>query len=465
MSSRSGSRRHSLAARLTLWYAGSAFALVLCASLFLTWALRAILAQEDYQTLDAQIARIESAVRARSTALQDEVDAAWQAHRYLPVMLRVLDAGGRVVGETRGMPQVLGTVDFPAPAPEPIGVDRRVGGRLFRLVSRSVAVDGGPTYLVQAALERSEEEVVLSRFGMRAAATLVVALALSAAIGVLIARRGVRPVIRIAEQLREIRPSRLRERVTVDGAPREIAELADTANEMLARLEDSFARLGRFSADIAHELRTPLNNLRGELEVGLGRARTPDEYRDALGSSLEECARLGRIIDGLLFLARADHPAAQIRRDRVDVTRELEAMREFYDAAASESEVRLDVVADGSVAVEADRTLLQRALGNLIENALAHTPRGGTVRIVAARAGGSVRLQVSDTGPGIPPEHLPHVFERFYRVEQDRSAASGGVGLGMAIVKSIVELHGGKARISSAVGRGTSVELDLPAAN
>lgn len=231
---------------------------------------------------------------------------------------------------------------------------------------------------------------------------------------------------------------------------------------MLMRLEDAFTRLRRFSADIAHELRTPVNNLRGEAEVALGKARTADDYRAVLASSLEECARLARLIDTLLFLARAESPHTKLTYEDLDVARELQRLQAFYAPAAEEAGIALTITSTVEMALRGDRTLLHRALGNLIENALTYTPTGGRITLTAERQDGQVTITVADSGRGIPAEHLPCVFDRFHRVEQARSNAEGHVGLGLAIVRSIAVLHGGTAAIASTVGQGTSVTLRLP---
>ena len=299
---------------------------------------------------------------------------------------------------------------------------RSAGNRTFRLLSaRTVA--GPPTHencLVQAALDTTYEENLVAGYRRR------LWLVLGA------------------------------------GLPAELSVLAATFNEMLDRLEDAFSRLSRFSSDIAHELRTPIHNLRGEVEVALGRARSPEEYREVLASSLEECQRLSRMIDNLLFLARAENPETQIVREPVDVSRELRAVRKFYEAAASEASVCLAVAAPEALTVDLDRTLFQRSVGNLIENSLTHTPRGGAINLSAAVEDGNVLVSVSDTGCGIPAEDLPRVCDRFHRVDRARSKHTGGVGLGLAIVKSIATLHGGTLRIDSELGRVTRVTLSFP---
>src|SRR5208283_2206391 len=238
--------------------------------------------------------------------------------------------------------------------------------------------------------------------------------------------------------------------------------------QMLDRLEESFERISRFSADIAHDLRTPVNNIRGEAEVALARARSADEYRDVIESCLEEAVRLSDLIGDLLFLARAESPVTHLRRERVDVGELVGGVREYYEASAADSGVSLTTtVADEPVIAELDRTLLQRAVGNLVSNALAHTPPGGAV-VLGTSADFSntdfstIRIEVSDTGVGIPAEALPRVFDRFFRVDSSRSQGSGGTGLGLAIVQSIALLHGGNVEISSQPGQGTRVTLHVP---
>jgi two-component system heavy metal sensor histidine kinase CusS len=283
-----------------------------------------------------------------------------------------------------------------------------------------------------------------------------------AGIGFQIARRGIRPIHHIAETAGRIRPTNLCERIRRDGLPAELLTLADTFNQMLDRLEESFVRLSRFSADLAHELRTPVYSLRGEVEVALSRSRTPEEYREVLGSNLEECGRLAHMIDRLLFLARAENPETQVKKEPCDVGQELATICEFYGLTANEAGVRLAVAIGNEIRADLDRSLFQRAVGNLVANALAHTPPGGTVTLTATGDDTSTRVEVVDTGCAIPAAHLPHVFDRFYRADPTRSSKNGSVGLGLAIVKSIAELHGGTVAIASEAGRGTCVTLTFP---
>jgi two-component system heavy metal sensor histidine kinase CusS len=311
-------------------------------------------------------------------------------------------------------------------------------------------------------MDRRLEKELQTAYRKNLFLVLAPALLLCAAVGYQIARRGIRPIHTITETARRIRPTNLSERITPDGLPAELLMLADTFNQMLDRLEQSFARLSRFSADIAHELRTPVYSLRGEVEVALGKPRSLEEYQEVLASNLEECGRLARLIDRMLFLARAENPETQVTQEQCDVGAELATVCEFYSLPATEAGVRLAVAVDKKVQGNLDRSLFQRAVGNLVANALAHTPAGGTVTLTATGDDASTRVEVVDSGRGIPAGHLPHVFDRFYRADPTRSSKNGSVGLGLAIVRSITELHGGAVEIASEVGRGTRVTLIFP---
>lgn len=461
----------SLAARLTAWYTGSAFLLILLATGFLYWALLTNLDQEDDQFLADKIHVLRVLLREKFTGVADlarEVELETGAGRTVPVFIRILDYEGKALLETPGMNARLTPALFPPPGPvdgEPnAGVEvEPAAGQSFRLLAARVAgpAPSGAPFVVQVALDRTHEEALLASYRRNLALVLTVALGGCAFAGYRIARRSLRPLADITEAARRIRSTTLSERLDLE-LPAELSILAARFNEMLDRLEESFTRLGRFSADIAHELRTPVNNLRGEVEVALGKPRSAEEYREVLGSSLEECGRLTRIIDSLLFLARAESPRARIAGEWIDVGHELAAARDFYEAAAAEAGVRLEVQSAEGVAAEVDRTLLQRAVGNLVANALDHTPAGGVITLTARNDGRQICLEVADTGRGIPPEHLPHVLDRFYRADQARTSASGRVGLGLAIVQSITALHHGSIHVASQPGQGTRVTLIFP---
>ncbi len=270
-----------------------------------------------------------------------------------------------------------------------------------------------------------------------------------------------RPLKEITASVQSVKVSRLHERIGKAAWPRELTALAAAFDEMLERIEDSFTRLSRFSADLAHELRTPISNLIGEAEIAHSRSRTQEEYRHVLESSLEEYGKLSRMMESLLFLARAESAQTGVERSRLDARKEIEAVREFYDAMAEEQNVK--VTCRGNATLAADPMFFRRALSNLLSNALQYTPPGGTIMISAEQLyDRSVEIKVSDTGSGIAPDHLPKIFDRFYRTDPARARYREGAGLGLAIVKSILDLHGGSVSIHSEPHNGTTAILWFP---
>jgi two-component system, OmpR family, heavy metal sensor histidine kinase CusS len=277
-------------------------------------------------------------------------------------------------------------------------------------------------------------------------------------IAIVVTRRGLRPLRKMTESLRRIGPDQLKERIGADGWPRELQPLAMAFDQMLTRLDDSFSRLSQFSADLAHELRTPIANMLGEAQVTLTRDRTAAEYREIIESTVAECERLSRIVDNLLFVARVDAAREPIARKQFDGRAAVEKIAEFYQTAAEDHHVTITCSGNGQI--YADPDLFERAVGNLLENALRFTAEHGSIRVAVSKHNSDFEVAVHDNGSGIAAEHLPHVFDRFYRADSSRS--SDGAGLGLALVKSIVDLHGGSAIIESNPGSGTTVKLKFP---
>jgi two-component system heavy metal sensor histidine kinase CusS len=462
----------SLAARLTTWSAGSSFLLISSATGILYWALFSNLDREDDLFLQDKARALAALLRSgqeESEALRREVAGSPTARATAGMLVRVLDAEGNTLLETSGMDREVPAGLFPVALPENDSDLRgrevhSPTGKIFRAAAVQVSgVSGHPGRVIQVAFDRTFEEHLLERYRINLGLVLLAALGVCSIIGYQIARRGLQPLNRIATTARQIRSSNLQERIATNKLPAEVHVLAVTFNDMLDRLEKSFTQLSQFSADIAHELRTPVHNLRGEAEVALQSFRTVEEYREVISSCLEEYARLTRLIESLLFLARAENPETQIARELVEVGPELDVAREFYDGLAAETGIALRVEAAQGLTAPLDRALFRQAISNLLANAIAHTPAQGTVTLRAAKEDGDLLVAVSDTGVGIPPEHLPHVFDRFYRADRARSNSAERVGLGLAIVRSIAVLHGGSASVASSAGQGTTVSLRFPA--
>ena len=460
----------TLAFRLTAWYVLAGLALVV----FTTGSLYFLLVAELQKSTDLFLADkmnvLRTMLRERpedTDALREEIELESAARRYQQFYIRLLDERNVPLLTTPEMEGQLDLKQLTAQtqrSPEHATSMKGQNGRLFFVMSAAAAVGGSShTDTVQIAIDVSQEEALLARYRQRFWLILLGTLAIFPVVGYQIAHRGIRPVREMATTARHISSTNLHERIQPEGYPSELASLAATFNTMLDGLEESFERISRFSADIAHDLRTPVNNIRGEAEVALARARTVDEYREVLGSCLEEAVRLSDLIGDLLFLARAESPLAHLHRETIDVGELLAGIREYYEGPAADRGVFLSTaVPHEPIIAQLDRTLLQRAVGNLVSNALAHTPRGKSVVLGASVEPAAVRIEVSDAGAGIPAEALPRVFDRFFRVDESRSQASGGTGLGLAIVQSIMLLHGGNVEIASQVGQGTQVTLRVP---
>ncbi len=375
--------------------------------------------------------------------------------------IRLLDSQGRTYAETPGMDRLLSPEIFPLPQKSESAVrnlkDYRRGAKLFSLVALSEE-SGGQAYTLQVAQDRSSDERIERNFAFLFIIVLSGSVLASGFIAVTVTKRGLRPLGEMTRSVGRIGPTHLKERVTPADWPRELQPLATAFDDMLKRLDDSFTRLSQFSADLAHELRTPIANMMGEAQVALTRERTAAEYRETIESTIAECERLSRIVDNLLFVARVDAAREPIARKRFDARAAVEKIAAFYQTIADDHHVTISCSGNGEV--YADPDLFERALANLLDNALRFTPENGSIQITLSDHEADFEVAVSDSGCGIAPQHLPRVFDRFYRAESSRS--SDGAGLGLALVKSIVDLHGGSATIQSEIGSGTTVTLRFP---
>jgi signal transduction histidine kinase len=236
-----------------------------------------------------------------------------------------------------------------------------------------------------------------------------------------------------------------------------------TINAMIGRLERSFAEIRRFTADASHELRTPLTAIRTETEVALSKPMDSVECQQLLGSVLEECERLTRLTDQLLTLSREDAGSGKPLREVVDLAAVVQGAVETMRPLAEAKSLQLSVQCRADLYVRGDEGRLRQVFYNVLDNAIKYTPEGGTAEVTLDQSEGVAKVIIRDTGIGIPAEHLPHVFERFYRVDKARSRAEGGTGLGLSIAQSIAAAHGGRIELASTPGRGTTCTVSLPA--
>jgi heavy metal sensor kinase len=289
--------------------------------------------------------------------------------------------------------------------------------------------------------------------------------AIAIAGGYLLMRRALRPVDEITQSAERITSRNLNERLPAPQTGDELERLSVALNRMIARLDESFQHIHRFSADASHELRTPLTILRGELEAAAQQPLITPELRETLGSALEETERLSRIVESLMAISRLDAGEARVELEHFDLAELTSSATEQMRLLAEDKDIALRCDAERLVRVEGDPARLKQVIVNLVDNAIKYTPAGGLVGVKVSATNGRAVLEVNDNGVGIPAEAAPHIFERFYRVDKARSRQMGGSGLGLSIVKAIVTAHGGQVKVESVEGGGSRFFVELPIAN
>jgi two-component system heavy metal sensor histidine kinase CusS len=317
---------------------------------------------------------------------------------------------------------------------------------------------------ITVARELPEGSLLVKGYAKDLAVAVCIGALLVAGLGLVIVRRGMRPLRAVIGKANNISTHRLNARIAVEDTPSELEELGTAFNAMLDRLEDGVQRLSGFAADLAHDLRTPLNTLMVETQVALAHPRANEEYQSLLASNTEEYERLARMIENTLFLARADNAQLALKREHLSAERELGRIRDYFEGLAEDGGVAL-VVDAADIMLSADPILLQRAVSNLVSNAIRYTPRRGTVRLLARKGPLGLDIVVENSGAGIAPEHLPRIFERYYRADPARAAQSQShsAGLGLAIVRAIMQLHGGEVQAESIPGQTTVFYLRFKA--
>jgi len=308
------------------------------------------------------------------------------------------------------------------------------------------------------AVEETERRLLLT---LLLAAPVAVLTALAG--GAFLARRVIKPVEQMAATAQQITAQNLNERIKLTQADVELERLAESFNQMITRLENSFNQVRQFTADASHELRTPLTILKGETQLALDGHLNPDEYRHVLRSRMEELERMARIVDDLLILSRADSQVAELDFQIVDLSDLVIESCEQLRHCAEAGQLSLIVENVEPIEVIGDSLRLRQMFRNTLENAIKYTPEGGEVRVQLRPEGDDrSRLIITDTGIGIPAADLPRIFDRFYRVDKARSRERGGSGLGLSIVKWVVDAHSGTISIESEAGKGTLVTILLP---
>jgi heavy metal sensor kinase len=281
-------------------------------------------------------------------------------------------------------------------------------------------------------------------------------------LGWVIAGRALTPVIEVAQAAQRISGSNLSLRIPVRRAGDELDYLIETFNRMIERLESSFNQIRQFSTDVSHELRTPITAIRGQLEVALFTAQDAEQYREAILNSLQDVERLGQIVRALLLLSQAESGQVALHKTRLDLSSSAREIIDQFQIPAEEAKIRLIADLPAECPAYVDRVQIERMLSNLISNAIKFTPAGGEVRISMRKSYDGIEIVVEDTGCGIPPEHLSHIFDRFYQVRDSGSNGERGLGLGLSFVIWIAKAHGGAVRVESELNKGSRFIVTLP---
>ncbi len=333
-------------------------------------------------------------------------------------------------------------------------------GRHFLTASRLIRLPNGTNVAVLLSLDCANDEALLSTYLSSTIMALPLLLLLIGLSAWAVVKRGLAPLREFRKVAAMISAQDLSHRLSVVKMPQELSELAHGINFMLHRLDSDVQQLSQFSDDLAHELRAPISNLMGKAQVTLSRERPAEEYKAVLESSTEELGRVARIVSDMLFLAQVSHPAALVPFETIALEDEALKVINLFSLSAEDKQISVSVTGRGSTI--GDRLMIQRAISNLMSNAIRHCPVGQAITITIEVHATEVSLHVANRGAGIEPQHLPHLFDRFYRVDTHHSRAGGSTGLGLAIVKSIMSLHQGVAEVNSRPGKITTFKLGFP---
>jgi heavy metal sensor kinase len=443
-------RPSSIRVRLTLWYSLALACIVLVFFLVVFFFVKASL----FGDLNA---RLESDFKAVSRALLEEPNETPEIETESAVRMFQIVKAGKLFYQTPAF-EKSGLPPFREPAAAGIRPIRVPSGARFRLKTDQV----NPEILLTVAADEGPAWSTLRRLMTILLLSLPIALALAGLGGFVMAGRLLQPVSVIAAKAGKISAESLSARLPVENSRDEFGRLAGVINVMLSRLEDSFDRLRRFTADASHELRTPLTVIRSVGEVALQEDLDVAAYRDRIGSMLEGVNRLTRLIENLLTLTRADGGHVPLGRTETDMTRLVERTAEDMRALAEEKDQKLILSLKEPAVLRIDEATVRLALVNLLDNAIKYTPPTGTVTIGSRILDSEFFIEVTDTGPGIQTEHRDRIFDRFYRVDKDRSGQAGGAGLGLSIAKWAVEVNGGRIELEIREGPGSTFALVFP---
>ncbi len=456
----------SITTRLTWIYTLSTFIMLMIVTFSLYWIFTTRLEKENYQFLQNKIQVLQKLLQANTNnhvLLKEEIILEPSLYHYY---VRIINNDNKIAIETPNMSDEVPITAFDNITKKSNVVSstnwispKRKNRKRHDYLLLSTAANNSTNQYIQMAMDISGERKIVKDYREGVFFILLIGIFCSALLGMLVTRRGLKPLRDMTSSTQRITVTKLKERLNPITWPKELFVFATAFNDMLNRIEEGVNRLSQFSGDLAHELRTPINVLMGEAEISLSRPRSAEEYRAVIESSLEEFQRLSQMIENLLFLAATENPNIHFHPKIIDIKKIIDNVINFFDAISEDKNVK--IISEGkSNFIVGDESMLQRAFTNFVSNALQHTQAGGVIKLsIQSLQEGTCYLTITDTGDGISAEHIPHLFDRFYRVDTARSKQTGGTGLGLAIVKSIMELHKANIMIDSRIGQGTTVTL------
>jgi two-component system, OmpR family, sensor kinase len=470
----------SLRVKLTLYYLAILTAVLLLFGISIYAYLWHSLQMTIDESLGYQLKRIERNLEVSSSSEVNDHSVNGDDEEHLlqlsPQLIQIIDDQGRVTDEPVSPRRGQLEVDLERMNLLEVGKNyfesvKLSDGSYMRIATRRVKDHIEGTYFIRLGQSLETLDAARRRLLIILGIAIPIALLLGSYGGLLLANQALRPVDRITRAAEQISTGDLTERVPMSAKMDEIGRLIITFNQMISRLQAAFERQKQFTSDASHEMRTPLAVMRGDIEIALRRDRSADEYKRVLTSNLEEIVRLSRLVEDLLMLARADHGQLELRNEPVDLNKLCQQMVEYITPLAQQKGQDIfyyqlnGKAPEGpkEIKISGDLQRIKQLLLNLLDNAIKYTDFGGKVSLELMTEGKCAVITISDTGRGIPPEDLPHICERFFRKSKstsDRSAT--GFGLGLSIVKWIVDSHSGKITAQSEVGRGTTFTVKFP---
>ncbi|MBS9869641.1 heavy metal sensor histidine kinase [Vibrio alginolyticus] len=443
----------SMKNRLVLMFIGMTFVTYFSLAFILQYAIERHFYTQDFNYISSKFNAIDK-------NLKKSPESVFEQSNSTPLYMWVFEGENILYKNSRlTIPNVRA---YTLSSPRTLNNDRAIEWSEDSLNIRAFAFKAGD-YVVVLGISINHHFLFLEKLNWILFWLLGFAFLVSSVFSSFIVKRGLQPIVRLNKHIQQVSPEQMGIRIDPDSLPTELRDLANKHNAMLDRLQMGFRRLSEFSSDIAHELKTPLTNITTQNQVILGACRSPEEYQDAIASTLEEIYRITKTINDLLYIAKAENKLIHRNDEVFAVHEELARLVEYFEILADDAEVQ--IVSSGKGLIYMDKNMFERAVGNLLSNAIRHAYPHSTIVIQVREVGQHLTISVSNQGDEIPKQSLPYIFDRFYRADKSRqNLGSIGAGLGLSITQSIVHAYDGEINVKSK-GQQTTFQITLCSAN